>query len=477
MLDRWRERRREEAEILQWMDRFVSDTRAAVHVRQEDRLLMIRPEKTLGINETGAALLGALYDRESRGAREALADLAPRLGTDRRQLTTDARELLETVAALMREDFSPRDNLRFEAYRRGRVGYPVLAEIALTYSCQNRCAFCYAASPRRGVGQTPMTGDQVRRVMDRIWHEAHVPSLSFTGGEATLRKDLPELVRYGADLGFRVNLITNGVRSADAAYVDTLVDHGLDSAQVSLEAADGGLHDRMVGRPGAFDATVAAVRNFRARGIHVHTNTTLCRENLDAAGDLIRFLAREVGTRTLSMNLLIRTGLGLDEASGPVSYAEMAPVLPGLQQVAQEEGMHLVWYSPLPYCIVNPVLLGQGAKSCACIDGILSVDPLGNVLPCSSFEQGIGSLLDQPFEEIYGSPASRWWRERRYVPPVCRDCEDVDLCAGACPLYWDAAGSFGEIPRAGSDDRCARATWEADRERGGSFGVPLPGGG
>ncbi len=477
MLARWREKRREEAEVLRWMDRFIADTRAAVHIRREDRLLMIRPEKTLGINRTGAALLGALYDRESPGARQALAGLAPRLGADRRRLMDDARELLETVAALMREDFSPRDNLKFEAYRRGRVGYPVLAEIALTYSCQNRCAFCYAASPQRGAGPTPMDGDQVRTVMDRIWHEAHVPSLSFTGGEATLRADLPDLVRYGADLGFRVNLITNGVRSADPAYVDTLVDHGLDSAQVSLEAAEGTLHDRMVGRDGAFEATVAAVRNFRARGIHVHTNTTLCRENLHAAPELIRFLARDVGTRTLSMNLLIRTGLGLDEASGPVSYAEMAPALPGLQRVAQEEGMHLVWYSPLPYCIVNPVLLGQGAKSCACIDGILSVDPLGNVLPCSSFEQGIGSLLEQSFDEIYDSPASRWWRERRYVPPVCRDCEDVDLCAGACPLYWDAAGSFDEIPRTGSDDCSARAAWEADRVCGGSFGVPLPGGG
>jgi radical SAM protein with 4Fe4S-binding SPASM domain len=446
-------------------------------VRTEDQLLMIRPEKTLGINATGAAILARLYDRDTLGADATLDELAPELGTSRRELMADTRELLETVAALMREDFAPRDNLRFEAYRRDRVGFPVLAEIALTYSCQNRCAFCYAASPRRGAGQRPMDGAQVRAVMDRIWHEAHVPSLSFTGGEATLRQDLPELVRYGSDLGFRVNLITNGVRSADPDYVRGLVDHGLDSAQISLEAADPALHDRMVGRDGAFEATVAAVRNFRELGIHVHTNTTLCRDNLAEAPDLIRFLAREVGTRTLSMNLLIRTGFGLDEASGPIGYEALAPSLPGLQRVAQEESMHLVWYSPLPYCIVNPVLLGQGAKSCACVDGILSVDPMGNVLPCSSFEQGIGSLLEQSFAEIYDSPASRWWRERRYVPPVCRDCEDVDLCAGACPLYWDAAGSFDEIPRAGADDPAARAAWEADRVCGGSFGVPLPGGG
>jgi radical SAM protein with 4Fe4S-binding SPASM domain len=469
----WRNRRAQRAEVIAWIDRFVADTRPALHIRSEDSLLMIRPEKTLGINDTGAAILGALYARDGRDARQVLTALSRQLNASPDRLLEDTRALLETVASLMREDFSPRDNLRFEPYERGRVGFPVLAEIALTYACQNRCAFCYAASPDRGEDRTPMTGEQVRRVMDRIWHEAHVPSLSFTGGEATLRPDLPDLIRYGADLGFRVNLITNGVRPGDPDYARVLVGAGLDSAQISIEAADAALHDELVGRVGAHEATVAAVGHFRSMGIHVHTNTTLCRDNVDQAPDLIRFLAREVGTRTLSMNLLIRTGFGLGEAAGPLSYADIAPHLPILQRTAEDEGMTLVWYSPLPYCVVNPVLMGQGAKSCACVDGILSVDPEGNVLPCSSFEQGIGSLLDQSFDEIYGSPAARWWRERRYVPPVCRDCEDVDLCAGACPLYWDAAGSFAEIPRCGSDDAAQHAAWAAQRAEGGSYGVPL----
>ena len=473
-LARWLEGRRQRAEELAWMDRFVADTRVAVHVREADGVLMIRPEKTLGVNDSGAAILRALYGRDSRGAGTELAHMARQLGVQRNRLIGDARQLLETIAAMMRQDFSPRDNLRFVEYQRDRVVYPVLAEIALTYACQNRCAFCYAASPHRDGEHAPMTTEQVRLVMDRIWHEAHVPSLSFTGGEATLRKDLPGLIEHGSELGFRVNLISNGIRCADGDFTRRLVDSGLDSAQISIEAGDAALHDRLVGRDGAHAATVASIGQLRDAGVHVHTNSTLCRENIDAAPALIRYLAREVGTRTLSMNLLIRTGLGLDEAAGPLSYTELAAYLPGLQQTADDEGMTLVWYSPLPYCITNPVLLGQGAKSCACVSGILSVDPAGNVLPCSSFQQGIGSLLETPFETIYASDAARWWRERRYVPPPCRDCEDVDLCAGACPLYWDAAGNFAELPCPGADDEAAAAQWRAQRSRGGSFGVPMP---
>jgi radical SAM protein with 4Fe4S-binding SPASM domain len=317
-----------------------------------------------------------------------------------------------------------------------------------------------------------MDPGQVKLVMDRIFHEAHVPSLSFTGGEATLRADLAELISYGSRLGFRVNLITNGIRLADTDYAQQLVRAGLDSAQISLEAGDAGLHDSIVGRPGAFAATVAGVRNLQRLGIHVHTNSTLCPSNLDAAGDLIRFVARELGLRTMSMNMVIRTGLALGTME--VSYSQVAERLPELLAIARTEGVRLVWYSPIPYCIFNPVLHDLGAKSCACVDGILSIDPGGQVLPCSSFADGIGSLLEQPFERIYSSRAASYWRKKLFVPPVCRSCNDVDVCAGGCPLYWDAAGSFAELPVAGATDQRQRRRWQRHRRRGRSFGVPAP---
>jgi len=100
--------------------------------------------------------------------------------------------------------------------------------------------------------------------------------------------------------------------------------------------------------------------------------------------------------------------------------------------------------------------------------------PGGRVLPCSSFQQGIGSLLHQHYSEIYESRAARYWRDREYLPAPCRGCEDADLCGGACPLYWDAAGSFEEIPHAGSSDADAHRAWAARRRDGASWGVPGP---
>lgn len=459
---------------LQRIDRFVESTRTAIFVREADNLLLIRPDKTLAVNRSALLILQTLYDRRGDKAASVLPPLARRLGIEPDRLIHDATRLIEAVGNLLNEDYSTSDVVRMGPFDRDIVKFPTLSEIALTYGCQNRCSFCYASSPHREDRAPAMTTSEVKRVMDKIIGQAHVPSLSFTGGEATLRPDLEELVAYGRELGFRVNLISNGLRLADRAYAQRLVSAGLDSAQISLEAGRSDLHDRIVGRRGAFEKTVAAVGNLRELGVHVHTNSTLCPENLDHAPDLIRFVARDLELRTMSMNMVIRTGEARRSDRERLTYTAVAQRLPSLVEVARSEGVRFVWYSPIPYCIFNPVLHDLGAKSCACVDGILSVDPGGRVLPCSSFEQGIGSLLEHDYDAILGSRAGRYWKGKAFVPPVCHGCADVDVCAGACPLYWDEAGSFGEIPRPGSDDADLWSRWRHERSRGGSFGVKPP---
>ena len=107
--------------------------------------------------------------------------------------------------------------------------------------------------------------------------------------------------------------------------------------------------------------------------------------------------------------------------------------------------MRLVWYSPVAYCLFNPIEAGLGSKSCAAADGLLSVNPAGELLPCSSFERGIGDLVHRPFEEVWQSRAALYWRRKEFLPPVCVNCELKHICCGACPLYWDERGGFEEL--------------------------------
>lgn len=277
---------------------------------------------------------------------------------------------------------------------------------------------------------------EVRRVLDVIWREAQVPSVSFTGGEPVLREDLPKLVRHARSLGMRVNLITNGTLLT-AERVTALAEAGLNSAQVSLESASPAQHDFLTRTPGSWEATVAGIEELRRAGITCHTNTTLTALTAPAAPGLVS-LACELGLTRLSMNMVIPTGSASRDLW--LRYSELGPVVEAVRRRARTLGVEFLWYSPTPYCLYNPVAHGLGNKGCAACDGLLSVSPTGEVLPCSSVPRGVGNLLRRDFRRIWTGRRARRWRDKRFAHKTCRACKHFELCTGGCPIYWKAVG-------------------------------------
>lgn len=184
----------------------------------------------------------------------------------------------------------------------------------------------------------------------------------------------------------------------------------------------------------------------KSMGIHTHINTTICKDNIDSITLLPRFAKEELGLEYQSMNMVIRTGHTYDNPD-EIGYTEVAKVLPDLKAAAEKAGIKLVWYSPMPFCIFNTIAAGIGGTTCAACDGLLSIAPNGDVLPCSSFSDGIGNLLTQSFDQVWWNRQALYFRKKEFLPPVCVDCEHAKLCQGACPLYWDNVGSFCEIKK------------------------------
>jgi radical SAM protein with 4Fe4S-binding SPASM domain len=135
-----------------------------------------------------------------------------------------------------------------------------------------------------------------------------------------------------------------------------------------------------------------------------------------------------------------------------------------LKARAEDRGMRFVWYSPVPHCLFNPAAHGLGSQSCSTVEGLLSVAPDGQVLPCSSFEEGIGNLVREDFATIWNRRAARYWRNKEFMPPGCKDCEMAQMCCGACPLYWDEKGTFAEIaPHQRRATALERLVWRTKR--------------
>ena len=426
---------------LRWVDELMASVRPHVMVRPEDELLILVPNTPIKINPTAIRVLGAIVD-EGLG----IADVLRREGdrpSRRRELHYFFTDLQDWLRGSLGEGLGRR-GVTTEAFSAEFAEYPVISEIALSYRCNLSCEFCYAGCFASGLPpgwseDRTMSDDQVCSVLDVIRHDAHCPSVSFTGGEPTIRPGLPRFVRHAKDLGMKVNIISNGQMLSER-LVASLAEAGLDSAQLSLEGPTAEVHDSQVKRPGAFNRLWAGVERLREHGIRVHTNTTMSQRNVPYLEQLVDEIA-ERGMTRMTMNLVIPCGTG-KEQSLLIPYTEVGEHILRVKNRADDHGIQFIWYSPIPMCIFNTVAHGLGNQGCAAADGLLHVNPAGDVLPCSSFEhqESIGNLLEQSFAEVWASQEAHFFRKKDMKPPMCQPCPNKEICQGACTLYWREVG-------------------------------------
>ncbi|MEI7527308.1 MAG: radical SAM protein [Elusimicrobiota bacterium] len=428
-----------------WIDAYVERIKPYVRVRVKDSLLIKIPNQAWKLNPQGVKLLAFLLG----GGRvlEVMGKYA-----DKEKISLDVYAFFRDLGALLKGCYDERaERLAVEKtpFALPYNELPVLSEIALTYRCNLACRFCYASCGcRKDESAKELGTAEIKKILDIIAGEAEIPSVSFTGGEPLLRPDIAELVTHAKRRGLWVNLITNGTL-ATPETVGALKLAGLDSAQVSIEAGEAGLHDRIAAVPGAFALTMAGLRNFRAAGLRVHTNTTVSALN-KAAVEEIAGLVKELGLDKFSMNMLMPVGsAGANLEETFISYTEIGPVVDRARERAAELGLEFMWYSPTPVCIYNPIAKGLGNKGCSACDGLLSVAPNGDILPCSSYPKPMGNILAHKggFAALWGSAPFKYFQEKRFAHALCRACDALAHCNGACPLYWERAG-YGELEAA-----------------------------
>jgi radical SAM protein with 4Fe4S-binding SPASM domain len=319
------------------------------------------------------------------------------------------------------------------------ISAPYKADLAITYKCNNDCPHCYNEADRLALEAMPV--EDWMSVVDHL-HEVGVPHLIFTGGEATLYSDLPQLIAYANSLGPVCGLNTNGRRLAQASYAQTLSQAGLNHIQVTLGSHRPEVHDRMMNAR-CFEQTVQGIRNAQEAGLHTITNTTLMQMNAVEIVQTIDFLY-SLGIRTFAINGMIYSGGGFDTGQA-IPEQLMPALLVRIRDRAAELGMKFLWYTPTMYCRLSPVELEIGAKRCNAGEYSMCVEPNGDVLPCQSFYVAAGNLLRDPWEKIWHSPLFHSFRDREQdpkaagLPEMCWTCPDLQLCGGGCRIEREAA--------------------------------------
>jgi radical SAM protein with 4Fe4S-binding SPASM domain len=304
---------------------------------------------------------------------------------------------------------------------------PYRVDLALTYRCNNNCIHCYVERPK---DYPELSTEDWKKIIDILW-EKTVPQVTFTGGEATLREDLAELICHAEDRGIVTGLVTNGRKLSDSLYLQSLVKAGLDHIQITLESSNKEIHNKMT-QCDSYDETINAIKNCVNEGIPVITNTTLTYHNINTIKDTVNLL-KDLGLKTFACNAIIEAGGGVDNAFA-LKIEDLVKVVDEIQMLADELGLNFIWYSPTKYCELNPVDMGVGFKQCTAGKHNLCIEPDGSVIPCQSYFCSLGNILTDDWMVIWQHDVLQKLRNHDYTTEECKTCESLPACGGGCPL-------------------------------------------
>ncbi len=409
-------------------------TGLALQLRVEsdgEGILVINADRVLFLNETATAY--AYFFMHGLSSDEVMKKIRRAYRVNAQTAKKDYEKLIYTISTMASTEkicpVSYLDVKTVEPFTHS-LSAPLRMDLALTFRCQNNCIHCYAGGPHE---TDELSTDQWKQVIDKL-HSIGVFILTFTGGEPTLREDLPELLLYAENRGAVTGLITNGRRLKDRSYAEQLEKAGLDFVQVTLESHKPQTHDKMTAAKGSWKETLAGIKNALQTKVYVTTNTTLSKYNASEFLQTMDFI-KELGVGAFGCNSLIYSGkAGEVSKEFALPFETLNELLPKIRDKANQLGLRFLWYTPTQYCRFDPVKLGLGVKSCTAANVNMCVGPNGDVYPCQSYFESLGNLLEDDWPKIWNNPLSVKLRNREYVEPKCKDCPQLQICGGGCPL-------------------------------------------
>lgn len=348
-----------------------------LHLRLEsdgEGILIVNASTVLHLNKTAAEFAYYLVNRFTDG--DVIQHFIKRYNVSAQQASDDYAQFKGRLNSLLETpDLDPVTYLDFDQ--------KTLYTAAASAPYRLDCALTYQVMDESGQGVAPvdrvkreLTQEEWQQILSKAWN-AGIPHVIFTGGEPTLRADLPVLIAHAEGLGQVTGLLTNGLRLSDPVYVNSLLQNGLDHIMLVLDPES--------------DPAWEAVRHILKEDIQTTIHLTITEQLLPEILPLLDYLGR-LGTQHISLS---------------VNDISLKDVLKEVSQSVAERGMHLVWDLPVPYSHFHPVALElaehevmpQGAGK-----AWLYIEPDGDVLPTQGMAQTVlGNMLTDPWEKIWAN--------------------------------------------------------------------------
>ncbi len=322
----------------------------------------------------------------------------------------------------------------------------------MTRRCNLKCVHCYAQAKDMEF-KNELSTEEGKALIDDLAAFGS-PVMLFSGGEPTMRKDLPELAAYAREKGMRAVISTNGTL-IDKDLAKKLKAVGLSYVGVSLDGVRE-TNDKFRGMKGAFDAALRGLHNCQEEGIKVGLRFTINKQNVRDIPAIFDLLEEENIPRVCFYHLVYagRGSTMVDEDLSPEESRKAVDLIMERTKALHEKGFPAEVLTVDNHCdgpYIYLKLLKENPERAAEVFELLSMNQgnsSGIGIGCVSWDGSVhadqfwrhysfGNVRERPFSEIWTDQSDELMAGLKHRKPLiqanadrCAKCKWFDVCNG-----------------------------------------------
>jgi radical SAM protein with 4Fe4S-binding SPASM domain len=239
----------------------------------------------------------------------------------------------------------------------------------LTYGCNLRCVHCY--NPTHRALPHELTTLEICALLDQI-ADLGVLTVTFTGGEPSVRPDIDDILRHARRQGLMTHLMTNATRIT-ASFAELLHETGVSQINVSIYGATEAVYERMTAIPGSYRQFRQGLLNLAAASLPVVVRmpvTTINSDEIQACRQLVESLG-------MKFQYCVEIMSSVTGDQTPLQY-RLAPDVK--VRIDQEMLSHRWANEPEESCSASRSFI-----ECACGQSRFAITPYGEMNLCTAF--------------------------------------------------------------------------------------------